>query len=299
MTHQEKNLPADTCPLCGARDVPLCFERESGERYHQCGCGMVFLANGTPECHYPVDALSEKMRRCGFFWDYRGNKLRSIAQSHMRWVLSRLRGQELSHPPRALSVGCAYGHDLYELKKAGWRVLGVDHDASFAERARRQHGIEVKTAFFEALDLGEDFDLVILASVLPYLTDIRASLRRLEQLTRPGGCVFITTRDIDHCDVAEVLSYPMNVHARQYFTTAGLAALSQAHGFSPVACESFAVRHPFFTRILPRLREGRPKRLARGLANLQHAAANALGLDCYRPAQGGHANQVRFLARKT
>ena len=284
--------------MCHANEVPLCFERKSGERYHRRNCGIVFIDNAIPVNHYPVNALSEKRQRAGFIWDYRSNKLRSIARSHTRWILNHLENRPLPCQPRALSVGCAYAHDLYELHRSGWQVLGVDRDASFRERARRQYGIEVRTNFFEDLETDFQFDLVIMASVLPYLSGVTRVMDRLSSLVRPGGWLFITKRNIDHCEIADVLSYPMNIHARQYFTTKGLTEFARARQFEPLFCESFMVRHPFMTRILPKVQNKRLRKVFESLANLQHITLNALGNDCYRPSEENSNTQVRFLAQR-
>ncbi len=292
-------LAPDQCPICAAGKAPVRYRRAGGETYHQCGdCGLVFIANGSPENPYPVNALSSEARRGGFCSDFRSNKLWNYAKGHVEWILGYLGHFPLPDRPSALSVGCAYGHDLAELARRGWDVLGVDHDESFAERARNQHGIEIRTGFFERLELKGQWDLVLLASVLPYLSDIDAVMSRVRSLTRPGGFVFITVRNVDWNDLDEILGYPMNVHARQYFPASALRRLCSAYGFNPVALDAFTLRLPLAARLAGKLPKGRLKAWAEAAGNAQFLAWNALGRDCFVPSTVRTGAQVRFLARR-
>lgn len=296
---RQPHFAPDQCPVCETPGAPERFRRDGGGTYYQCGeCGLVFIANNTPENPYPVNALSQKQWSSGFLGDFRSNKLWNYSISHVAWITSYLEHFSLPRPPRALSIGCAYAHDLRELSRRGWEVLGVDHDAGFAKRARNQHGIEVRSDFFERADVSGEWDLVILASVLPYMYDLNAVMERVRKLVRPGGFMFITVRNIDWHDVTEILAYPMNVHARQYFPADSLKGLAHRYDFSPVALDCFNFRQPLAARLAGKLSPGSAKNLATKAANLQYLAWNAMGRDSFTPVPACRGKQVRFLARR-
>ncbi|WP_285906082.1 methyltransferase domain-containing protein [Pseudodesulfovibrio pelocollis] len=300
MPDRPETLPHDCCPVCRTAGAPVYHERSTGEVFHRCReCGLLFIDNSTPDNPYPVEALSVESQETGFASDYRSNKLWNYARSHVRWIISYLERLGVPASPRALSVGCAFGHDLRELGDLGWQVLGVDHDKGFAVRAKNQHGVEVRTGFFESVEVHGQWDLVVLASVLPYLSGLDKVMRKVKSLVKPGGYMFITVREIDWCEPAQVLEYSMNRHARQYFPSSSLERLCKEYGFDPVVLDRFAMRLPWSTRLANANKLPILAKPLQAIANVHFRIWNALGGDAFRPAQANRAQQLRLLARRT
>jgi SAM-dependent methyltransferase len=77
----------------------------------------------------------------------------------------------LLEPARVLDAGCGTGRVAIELDRRGISVVGVDCDASMLGTARRQApGIRWVEEDVTALDLGEEFDVVVMAGNVPLFT---------------------------------------------------------------------------------------------------------------------------------
>jgi SAM-dependent methyltransferase len=94
---------------------------------------------------------------------------------------------------RVLDVGCGTGRFLESLPD-GYERVGVDPSASMLERAR-ERGIDAVQASGGKLPFEDgSFDLVTTFAVLHHLIDrelVRATLREMVRVTRPGGGVLV------------------------------------------------------------------------------------------------------------
>jgi SAM-dependent methyltransferase len=75
------------------------------------------------------------------------------------------------HPVTVLDAGCGTGRVAIELDRRGMTVVGVDCDASMLATARRlAPGIRWVEEDVTALDLDEEFDVVVMAGNVPLFT---------------------------------------------------------------------------------------------------------------------------------
>jgi SAM-dependent methyltransferase len=100
-----------------------------------------------------------------------------------------------------LDAGCGTGRVASRLHELGYDVVGCDVDASMVEVARAEApGLDWRVADLATLDLGETFDVVLLAgNVVPLLEDgtLDETCARLAQHLAPDGllvCGFGTDR---------------------------------------------------------------------------------------------------------
>ncbi|CCB77682.1 MULTISPECIES: class I SAM-dependent methyltransferase [Streptomycetaceae] len=96
-------------------------------------------------------------------------------------------------PPgsRILELGCGVGRMTHPLVARGFTVTVVDESPEMLDRVR---GARTVCAPIEGLDLGETFDVVLLASCLVHAGDVevrRALLRTCVGHLAPDGCVLI------------------------------------------------------------------------------------------------------------
>lgn len=99
---------------------------------------------------------------------------------------------DLAHTgDRVLDVGCGDGFLSARLAEAGCHVVALDADDAVLDRASERwpaSGVawtrgDVRTHPFEPAS----FDLVVSNAALHHLPDTAAALRRLAEVTRPGG----------------------------------------------------------------------------------------------------------------
>lgn len=291
----------DTCPVCDTGGNEMYFRNAHGGEYYQCReCGCVFIDNCAPPDPYPVDAIKGELLHLDFTQDLRSNKLWTYTRGHMRWTLDYLPRSQWGAAPRALSIGCAHAHDLHELALRGFDVLGVDHDQSICDRVKAQHGITVNCGFFENMEFDGDFDLVIMASVVPYFHGINRAMAKAAQLTRPSGHLFISIRNMDFADGREVLAYPTNVHARQYFPRKSLELLLRNHGFELSVSDCFHVQKPLPDHLPRKVMQAMDKigHLHQKSLNLWYRWWLRIGHDPFLPQTLARGQQLRVLARR-
>ncbi|MGW4545766.1 class I SAM-dependent methyltransferase [Streptomyces violaceorubidus] len=92
---------------------------------------------------------------------------------------------------RVLELGSGVGRMTHPLLERGFTVTAVDESAQMLERVR---GARTLCSPIEALDLGERFDAVLLASFLVHTGDIevrRGLLRTCARHVEDEGCVLI------------------------------------------------------------------------------------------------------------
>ena len=100
----------------------------------------------------------------------------------------------LADPPaRVLDAGCGTGRITVRLTELGYDVVGFDVDASMVDVARSEApGLDWRVADLATLDLGQRFDVVLLAgNVVPLLEPgtLTAACARLAAHVAPGGVV--------------------------------------------------------------------------------------------------------------
>jgi SAM-dependent methyltransferase len=92
---------------------------------------------------------------------------------------------------RVLELGSGVGRITHALLERGFTVTAVDESAEMLERVR---GARTICSPIERLDLGETFDVVLLASFLVHVGDVevrRGMLRTCVRHLAKGGCVLI------------------------------------------------------------------------------------------------------------
>ncbi|MGI5466355.1 class I SAM-dependent methyltransferase [Streptomyces sp. CA-132043] len=101
-----------------------------------------------------------------------------------------------------LELGCGVGRMTHPLLERGFTVTAVDESPEMLERVR---GARTICSPIEDLDLGETYDVVMLASFLVHAGSVeerRALLRTCVRHVAPAGCVLIQREGEDwHTDV--------------------------------------------------------------------------------------------------
>jgi SAM-dependent methyltransferase len=112
--------------------------------------------------------------------------------------------REIRHLPatpggRLLDVGCGSGGFLAQMAELGWHAQGIDPDPAAVAQAR-EAGLDVTQGTLADLDSDEHagaFDAITLSHVIEHLHDPGGNLRRINQLLRPGGLLWIATPNLE------------------------------------------------------------------------------------------------------
>ena len=128
-----------------------------------------------------VDGIAKEYRQEGDF-DRIGTRLAS------RIITPLCDGRDV------LEVGCAFGDMTADLAEVARSVTVVEPSATFCQAVGRRLGSRVRlvNAFLEQLQTDQQYDVIVLASLLHHLDDPVAFLRHARQLLKPGGMVLAT-----------------------------------------------------------------------------------------------------------
>ena len=184
------DAPLKACPLCGSSAL-LPFDIDwRGVAISRCGACRVRLMNPQYRDDYLTHLYGEYIPE-----DDRGAEYSILAPLHHyhlslveRWVP---RG-------RLLAVGCGSGVELRVALERGWSAQGFDVDARTVARVSSSVGVPVTTGrFAEAPFSSASFDCVYAHHVLEHPKNPAAYLRRIFELLRPGGVLFLACPNID------------------------------------------------------------------------------------------------------
>ncbi len=98
---------------------------------------------------------------------------------------------------KLLDVGAAAGFILKGFENAGWNGIGIEPNNGMVEYAKTEVGVEVKKGTIETVELETKFDLVVMIQVIAHLYDVTSSMKRINNLLKPGGYVLIETWNKD------------------------------------------------------------------------------------------------------
>ena len=173
----------------------------------------------------------------------------------MREHLAELE-RAIGGPGTLLDVGAGTGIFMHLARERGWRPEGVDICPLTAEKAEREFGLRIAVGPFEQHHFdGRRFDAATMLDVLEHVTDPLAALRRVHQLLRPGGAVYIAVPN-QRC----LLTFVVDAYARaggpgadkllarlyvpphlHYFTPRTLRRIVDAAGFRLVRLQQGSV----------------------------------------------------------
>jgi SAM-dependent methyltransferase len=125
--------------------------------------------------------------------------LAAIVRRHPWWraraalTLDLLRDLGVQPPARVLDVGCGWGVTLDALERRGYQTVGMDVSRRTLERLDRPGRTLIEADLTRPMAPGfPTHDAVLALDVIEHLDDDRAAIRRLGDLTRPGGSVVVS-----------------------------------------------------------------------------------------------------------
>lgn len=187
----DMTLSPSTCRACGSESTRPHLEK-GGHRYLRClGCGLVF-----------ADIAEDELVRINreVYDQEFGGELPSVESEFSRKKVRRhheILGKLAPHrgEGRILEIGCGNGAFLQTAREVGWSPAGLEI-AGEAAAAARSRGLEIHEAFLHECELeSESLDAIVMNEVLEHVWDPRSLLVEIHRLLRPGGALFLRTRN--------------------------------------------------------------------------------------------------------
>lgn len=179
------------CELCGV-DETTPYAKENGYSAVRCKrCGVVYV-NPRPtidEMKALYDGLETKIDVGAHI------RRRDVKTAQARWSLRTIRREKPSG--RLLEVGSAAGYLLFEAKKLGYDVQGLDITHQLVEFSRNVLGVPTHEGTLRNAPFVEgSFDIVYMRNVLSHLAYPRSEYALVRSLLRPGGVLIFETGNV-------------------------------------------------------------------------------------------------------
>ena len=190
-------MKTDNCPICQSREFSY---YQAGQNYTlaKCReCGMVWdnTPPREPTAIYQANYYQNEGGKGGYS-DY----LASMKMNSKTFRRRLLAAQKKlgSDRPLLLDVGCALGDCLLEAKKLGWEnPLGLEVSEYAVEFARSRDLLVFRGDLFNHPFQSNSFNLITLQDMLEHTTNPLSQLEAAYQLLKPGGCILITTPNVE------------------------------------------------------------------------------------------------------
>jgi SAM-dependent methyltransferase len=187
--------------------------------------------------------------------------------------LTRSLGTERLDGQRLLEIGCGTGYLLSRLEQRGAQVRGVEPGPQ-AEVGAARYGLPVDRGFYPAVDVGGDYDLVVLYCLLEHLPDPTALLRDVHRAVRPGGRVLVAVPDEEPYIASGEISLLFHEHY-SYFTARTLEATARAAGARDVTISRSRFSNLLFLDYVPDVPAEHPADIAEDVQLAQDFRAKA------------------------
>ncbi|MHA1538460.1 MAG: class I SAM-dependent methyltransferase [Alphaproteobacteria bacterium] len=205
-----KGAPAAAagCPLCGSHEAEP-FAEKDGYEFARCRrCRFIYLDP------MPSD------RQLAAHYNEEGSHDAYLAKRSSR--IRRAHGKLLRFFPYALAkdvldLGCGGGFAVSALGRIARRAIGLDiseNAIAFARTAFPRRTF-ICADFRESGLASDSFDFVHASEIIEHVNDLAGFMAFVTRVTRPGGCVYVTTPDIGHPAV------PADVRQWDVFTPPG------------------------------------------------------------------------------
>ena len=223
------------CNLCGGRAIEILATRDRNNRSLQTvichDCGLVWT-DPRPSADDTREFYSEKYRR-----QYKATlqpKMKHVYRDVNRAITRFNRIRSLLVPGmKILDVGAGGGFFPYVVKQNGFAVTGLEPNTGYAEYAREEFQLDIKTGFIQDVDFEKNsFDIITLNHVLEHLEDPYSALCHLRIWLRPGGYLNVEVPNIEATYHAPRKKFHL---AHLYsFNPANLRRLAEKAGFTIV-----------------------------------------------------------------
>lgn len=227
------------CNLCGAERSRRLYRNFELDISRCQACGLVYAG--------PVRLSREETwarYSDSFFWDeyLPANGVNGDTFDLEQFDARYARVLGLLKPYRRLGtlleIGSGAGFFLKAAARHSWNVLGLEVMKAGVEFSRSRLDVRVLPTSVEEAELAsESYDVVAMFEVIEHLSDPQGVLRRAFDLLRPGGCLAISTPNIESLSrwflgpTWSVLSPAEHLY---YFSESTLQAMLAAAGYEKV-----------------------------------------------------------------
>ena len=102
---------------------------------------------------------------------------------------------------KILEIGCSYGDYLFQLKKIGWDVKGIELSKNAVDHGTNKLNLDVSKIDIQDFESEEKFDIIYLRMVLEHVESPKLVLEKCYSLLKPHGRLVLILPDISGLEV--------------------------------------------------------------------------------------------------
>jgi len=220
--HTEKTL--QDCRLCKSSKTSSILEKDDVYIFKCLDCGIVFLGNELNQ-----EAIKDLYKY--YAHNAFSNHLSPVTRVHYERLLDGFEKYRKNNT--ILDVGCGAGYFMVSAAGRGWQVEGTEiSDEAITlseEKGQRAFKGDITGLGLER----EKYDIAVLMELLEHASDPEGIVRRLMDLLRRGGGIYITTPNFNGIS-RRLLGNRWGMFGKEhlfYFTPKILASLLEKRGF--------------------------------------------------------------------
>ena len=102
---------------------------------------------------------------------------------------------------KILEIGCSYGNYLFQLKKIGWDVKGIELSKKAVDHGKNKLNLDILNIDIQDFESEENFDIIYLRMVLEHVESPKIVLKKCYSLLKPHGKLVLILPDISGLEV--------------------------------------------------------------------------------------------------
>ncbi len=202
------------CNICGNRNIQFLFKQHDKNlnipnqfKMFKCkNCGILFL-NPQPsykelekyysnEKYYSLKKIDTSSKKLDiklflyktYFDEKNKNLIKRFLFSPIKFII---RGTRINKNYRLLDIGSGSGQFLYEMKKFGMQVNGIE-PGKFNEKENKKYSLNIKkTNLINAKYKKESFDIITINHVLEHINNPNETLQEIKRIIKKNGLLII------------------------------------------------------------------------------------------------------------
>lgn len=108
---------------------------------------------------------------------------------------------------KILEIGCSYGNYLFQLKKIGWDVKGIELSKKAVDYGKNKLNLDIFNLDIQDFESEEKFDIIYLRMVLEHVESPKIILKKCYSLLKPNGKLVLILPDISGLEVSIYKKY--------------------------------------------------------------------------------------------
>ena len=194
------------CPLCKSghflNQLVVKDHANTQESFTICRCTKceLWFTNPRPtlsaiQKYYDTETYISHKNKSNTLINFLYKQVRKLTiRKKLSWLKERNK-----KPGRLMDYGCGTGHFLYSAKQNGWSVTGIEPNETARKIAIEDHHLSIYESI-ETLKKEKKYDAITLFHVLEHVHDLRGTIKKLLDLLKKRGTLYIAVPNRDSPD---------------------------------------------------------------------------------------------------